>query len=131
MAAVTLRAEVREQIAKIGNADIVIGIPSFNNARTIGHVVRAVQAGLAKYFPEQRAILVNSDGGSSDGTMDVVHRTSVEDFNAILLHHRIAPLSIADKVVFVVNGKVERVGAPGEVVEHAKVRMAELTGAQA
>ncbi len=101
MAAVTLRAEVREQIAKIGNADIVVGIPSFNNARTIGHVVRAVQAGLAKYFPEQRAVLVNSDGGSSDGTMDVVHKTSVEDFNAILLHHRIAPIS---KIAFPYSG---------------------------
>jgi len=101
MAAVTLRAEVQEQIAKIGSADIVVGIPSFNNARTIGHVVRAVQAGLAKYFPEQRAVLVNSDGGSSDGTMDVVHKTSVEDFNAILLHHRIAPIS---KIAFPYSG---------------------------
>jgi glycosyltransferase involved in cell wall biosynthesis len=92
---------VQEQIAKIGNADIVVGIPSFNNARTIGHVVRAVQAGLAKYFPEQRAVLVNSDGGSSDGTMDVVDKTSVEDFNAILLHHRIAPIS---KISFPYSG---------------------------
>jgi glycosyltransferase involved in cell wall biosynthesis len=101
MAAVTLRAEVHQQIEQIGNADIVIGIPSFNNARTIGHVVRAVQAGLAKYFPERRAVLVNSDGGSSDGTMDVVHKTSVEDFNAILLHHRIAPIS---KISFPYSG---------------------------
>jgi glycosyltransferase involved in cell wall biosynthesis len=101
MAAVTLRAEVHQQIEQIGNADIVVGIPSFNNARTIGHVVRAVQAGFAKYFPEQRAVLVNSDGGSSDGTMDVVHKTSVEDFNAILLHHRIAPIS---KIAFPYSG---------------------------
>lgn len=101
MAAVTLRAEVHQQIEQIGNADIVVGIPSFNNARTIGHVVRAVQAGLAKYFPEQRAVIVNSDGGSSDGTMEVVQRTSIEDFNAILLHHRIAPIS---KLAFPYSG---------------------------
>ncbi|HLP97021.1 MAG TPA: cell wall biosynthesis glycosyltransferase [Sideroxyarcus sp.] len=93
MAAVTLRAEVREQIDRLGNADIVVGIPSFNNARTIGHVVRAAQAGLAKYFPERRAVIVNSDGGSSDGTMDVVRAASIEDFDAILLHHRTAPVS--------------------------------------
>jgi len=101
MSSVTFRAEIHEQIRKVGNADIIVGIPSFNNARTIAHVVRAVQAGLAKYFPDHKAVLVNSDGGSSDGTMEVVHKTSVEDFNAILLHHRIAPIS---KIAFPYSG---------------------------
>jgi glycosyltransferase involved in cell wall biosynthesis len=78
-------------------ADIVVGIPSFNNARTIGHVVRAVQVGLAKYFPDSKALIVNSDGGSSDGTMDVVQNTSIGDLDSILLHHRVTPIS---KVVF-------------------------------
>jgi glycosyltransferase involved in cell wall biosynthesis len=92
MQTISLRKEVREQLAKIGTADIVAGIPSFNNARTIGHVVRAVQAGLAKYFPDRKAVIVNSDGGSRDGTMDVVHTASIEDYNAILLHHRVEPV---------------------------------------
>ena len=52
------------------SADLVVGIPSFNNARTIGHVARAASAGLAKYFPGRQAVLVNSDGGSTDGTPD-------------------------------------------------------------
>ena len=90
---ITFRAEVHDQIGKIKSADIVVGIPSFNNARTIGHVVRAVQAGLAKYFPSHRAVIVNSDGGSSDGTIEVVQNASIEDFSAILLHHRIEPVS--------------------------------------
>ncbi|MDO8890493.1 MAG: glycosyltransferase [Sulfurimicrobium sp.] len=93
MNAVTLRTEVHEQVEKIGSADIVVGIPSFNNANTISHVVRAVQAGLAKYFPTRRAVIVNSDGGSSDGTMEVVRNASIEDFSAILLHHRVEPIS--------------------------------------
>lgn len=97
----TFRAEVREQLESIGQADIVIGIPSFNNAQTIGHVVRAVQAGLAKYFPERKAVIVNSDGGSSDGTMEVVHNSAIADFNAILLHHRVEPVS---KIIFPYSG---------------------------
>ncbi|MHB1590450.1 MAG: glycosyltransferase family protein, partial [Sulfuricella sp.] len=101
MNTVTFRADVHEQIGKIGSADIIVGIPSFNNARTIGHVVRAVQAGLAKYFPSLRAVIVNSDGGSSDGTTDVVQNSSVEDFNAILLHHRVEPIS---KIAFPYSG---------------------------
>ena len=60
------------RVRDIGSADIVIGIPSYNNAATIGHVVRAAQAGLAKYFPGYRSVVVNSDGGSRDGTPDVV-----------------------------------------------------------
>jgi glycosyltransferase involved in cell wall biosynthesis len=96
-----LRAEVQEQIGQIGQADIVVGIPSYNSARTIAHVVRAVQAGLAKYFPAHRAVIVNSDGGSSDGTLDVVQNTSIENFTAILLHHRIAPIA---KLAFPYSG---------------------------
>ncbi|MDP4029013.1 MAG: cell wall biosynthesis glycosyltransferase, partial [Gallionella sp.] len=101
MDTVTFRPEIHGQIEKVGSADIVVGIPSYNNARTIGHVVRAVQAGLAKYFPEHRAVIVNSDGGSADGTTEVVQKTSVEDFSAILLHHRIEPIS---KIAFPYSG---------------------------
>jgi glycosyltransferase involved in cell wall biosynthesis len=89
--ATALRQEVQQQLGQIGQADIVVGIPSYNSAKTIGHVVRAVQAGLAKYFPEHKAVLVNSDGGSSDGTVEVVHNTTIEDYSAILLRHRSEP----------------------------------------
>ena len=75
----------------IENADILVGIPSYNNARTIGHVVRAVQAGFAKYFPDKKAVLVNSDGGSSDGTMDVVHDSTIDNLQSILLSHKVNP----------------------------------------
>lgn len=85
------RTEIKQKIDQIRSADIVVGIPSYNNSRTIGHVVRAAQAGLAKYFPDRKAVLVNSDGGSTDGTMDVVNRSGIEDFQSILIHHRVEP----------------------------------------
>jgi len=59
-------------LQEIGSAEIVVGIPSYNNADTVGHVVHAVSAGLAKYFPYRRAVLVNADGGSSDDTAAIV-----------------------------------------------------------
>ena len=92
MNGVVLRKEIADGIKKIGEADILIGIPSYNNASTIGHVVKAIHAGLAKYFPERKSILVNSDGGSTDGTMAVVKNTAVEDFQSVLLHHRVEPV---------------------------------------
>jgi len=87
-----LREETRHQIESIGQADILVGIPSFNNARTVGHVVHAVTAGLAKYFPDRRAVLVNSDGGSKDGTPDVVAGSEFDSTRTILVSHRVRTL---------------------------------------
>jgi glucosylglycerate synthase len=87
------RQDVRKKLMQIGEADILVGIPSFNNAHSIGHVVRAVQAGLAKYFPDRKTVLVNSDGGSADGTMEVVHQTTIDDFRSILVSHRMGSFS--------------------------------------
>jgi len=88
----TLHEEAREKLEQIGRADILIGIPSYNNEKTIGQVVRAVQCGLAKYFPAYKAVIMNSDGGSTDRTRDVVKATSVySDLDTILVEHPVQP----------------------------------------
>lgn len=74
-----LRDEARQRIEQIGQADILVGIPSFNNANTIGHVVQMAAQGVAKYFPDMKPVLVNSDGGSPDGTRDVTLSTPVPE----------------------------------------------------
>ena len=50
-----------------------------NNARTIGHVTRAACTGLAKCFPQLRRVILNSDGGSMDGTAEAVLPTSLRE----------------------------------------------------
>ena len=80
-----LPAEALRAVESIRQADIVIGIPSYNNARTIGHVVRAANAGLAKYFPGYTAVVVNSDGGSTDNTREAVLSAQIEDSRLMLL----------------------------------------------
>ena len=80
MPATTLTPAIRDQIARLGRADIMVGIPSFKNAATIGYVVRAAQAGLVQYFPDLRPVLVNSDAGSPDGTQRVVVETEPPDY---------------------------------------------------
>ena len=86
-----LAADTDALLERIGTADLLVGIPSLNNADTIGHVVRAVSAGLAKYFPEQRAVLVNADGGSTDGTPAVVTSTLV-NLDVLLISDQPSPL---------------------------------------
>src|SRR5438105_4912431 len=63
---------LREGVARVRKADLLVGIPSFNNAGTVGHVARTVAAGLRTHFPDVNAVIVNADGGSRDGTSDVV-----------------------------------------------------------
>ncbi len=48
--------------------DVVVGIPSYNESKTIGHVVSMAGLGLAKYFPNLRCIIVNCDNNSPDDT---------------------------------------------------------------
>jgi glycosyltransferase involved in cell wall biosynthesis len=82
----------RLQLEEIKETDILVGIPSYNNARTIGHVVRAVMAGLAKYFPGAKTVLLNSDGGSTDGTQEEVKKVQIEDFKTILISYPVHPI---------------------------------------
>ncbi len=90
-ATIPLAPETEAKVHEIGETEILVGIPSYNNASTIGHVVRAVSVGLAKYFATKRAVLVNSDGGSSDGTPETVAR-AVVDFGAMLISDQQSPL---------------------------------------
>ncbi len=52
--------------------DIVAGIPSYNCAHTINYVIYQTVKGLEKSFPDKKAAVIVSDGGSSDGTLNVV-----------------------------------------------------------
>jgi hypothetical protein len=92
LSAVPLDPRTAERVRELGEAELVVGIPSYNNAGTIGHVVRATAAGLAKHFPGRRAVIVNSDGGSRDGTPDVVAQTGHGSPQAILASHPLSPV---------------------------------------
>ena len=116
-------AEARRAIEEIGNADIVIGVPSYNNARTIGHVVQAIQAGLAKYFPKFSAVIVNSDGGSSDGTREAVLSTTVDLARLLIVS---TPLTGVHRLSFPYHG------IPGKGSAFRMIfQMADMVGAQA
>jgi hypothetical protein len=104
-----LTPAVRDQITRLGKADIMVGIPSFKNAATIGYVVRAAQAGLVQYFPDLRPVVVNSDAGSPDGTGRVVIETEPPDYvEQILLvrpNHRLERVSLTYPEIDGIGGK--------------------------
>jgi glycosyltransferase involved in cell wall biosynthesis len=92
---------VEEKVDQLKEVDILVGIPSYNNANTIPHVIKAVSAGLSKYFPNARSVLVNSDGGSKDGTSEVVNKTEVENLDMILVKH---PVHLISKIITPYHG---------------------------
>ena len=65
------------QLISVGQLDLLVGIPSHNDADTIGPVVRAVEDCLLRNFRRERIVLVNVDGGSRDGTTDAVRQASL------------------------------------------------------
>ncbi|HES59339.1 MAG TPA: glycosyltransferase, partial [Caldithrix sp.] len=65
-----LRQNTRRRIEKLETADIVIGIPCFNNDNTLSHVVKTVEHGLALHYPDRRAVVFVADGGSVDDSRE-------------------------------------------------------------
>jgi len=47
-----------ERARQIGHADIVVGIPFYNEADTLPHVLRTAIKGLRKYYPDAKCVLV-------------------------------------------------------------------------
>ncbi len=67
---------LRDGVARVRSADLLVGIPSFNNAGTVAHVAKTVAAGLRAHFPDASPVIVNADGGSKDGTSDVIAKST-------------------------------------------------------
>ena len=63
---------------KIKKAEIVVGIPSFNESDTIFNVVKQVDAGLKKYFNGRKAVIINADNNSPDNTKEVFLHTKTK-----------------------------------------------------
>jgi ABC-type bacteriocin/lantibiotic exporter with double-glycine peptidase domain len=47
----------------------------------------------------------------------------------VMISHRLSPFAIADRVALLMNGRIERVGPPAEVIAFARARMTEAAEA--
>ena len=54
-------------------------------------------------------------------------KASTRGRTVIMITHRLAPLAIADRVALVMDGRIERVGPPTEIMAYARIRMAEAS----
>lgn len=87
----TIRSEIRlteesflsddcvRQLMGVGEIDILVGLPTHNNAKTIASSVAAIQDGIVRWFPRERAAIINVDGGSRDGTPELILNAAIDD----------------------------------------------------
>lgn len=61
-----------EYLKGLKDVDIVIGIPSYNNAESIDRVIKAAELGLAKYFSQYKGMIIISEGGDPEETRKAV-----------------------------------------------------------
>ena len=80
------------QLIDVGEVDILVGLPTHNNAETVGSVVQAIQAGLLKSFARERVVIINADGGSGDGTPDLITGASISDVRRVSNVHALRTL---------------------------------------
>ena len=92
MAEAILSEHIAETLGGLGSLEVIVGIPSFNNVSTIGQVVKAAQEGLANYFKDRKALIVNSDGGSEDGTVEAVERAGTDTQALISVKYPLDPV---------------------------------------
>ncbi|MDY6839590.1 MAG: glycosyltransferase family 2 protein [Thermodesulfobacteriota bacterium] len=80
-----LRAYTAKRVEEIERADILVGIPCYNNQETIEHVVQMVTHGLHKHYRDMRSVIMVADGGSTDDTREVAKEFQIKPWQEKLV----------------------------------------------
>jgi glycosyltransferase involved in cell wall biosynthesis len=60
---------------RVKQADMVVGIPSYQEADLISYPTTQAGLGLKQYFPNEKAVIINCDNDSQDGTKEAFLNT--------------------------------------------------------
>jgi hypothetical protein len=97
----TLSEALLRQLIAVGQVDILVGLPTLNNAATIADVVRAIHVSFTRDFPRLRTVMINSDGGSTDGTPELIRAASFTEADIVQTSH---PLRTLHRVIAPFHG---------------------------
>jgi glycosyltransferase involved in cell wall biosynthesis len=70
--------QIEENPSEIQAADLIVGIPSYNEAQLISYPTQMASEGLIKYFGDKNSVIINCDNNSPDGTRDAFMNTTTE-----------------------------------------------------
>jgi glycosyltransferase involved in cell wall biosynthesis len=69
---------IEENPHDVRSADLVVGIPSYNEAGLISYPTERVSEGLVNYFGGRNSVIINCDNNSTDGTRETFMNTPTE-----------------------------------------------------
>lgn len=67
-----LSEDLLRQLMSVGEADLLVAIPTYNNEGTIGQTIQAIEDSYQQNFVRDRVAILAVDGGSSDQTQQIV-----------------------------------------------------------
>jgi hypothetical protein len=88
----TLSDAFLRHLMAVGQVDILVGLPTLDNAATIIDVVRAIHLCFTRDFPRLRTVMINSDGGSTDGTPELIRAASFTETDMVQTSHSLRTL---------------------------------------
>ena len=59
-----------EDPLRVESAELVVGIPSLNEADSIQHPTTIADQGLKRFFPDKKGVIINCDNASPDNTRE-------------------------------------------------------------
>lgn len=72
-------AEIYEENPEnVKYAEIIVGIPSYNEAGVIHYPTKKASEGLTKFYPDRPSVIINCDNSSTDGTRDAFLNVQTE-----------------------------------------------------
>jgi len=101
-----LRAYGTKRVEEIEQADLLVGIPCYNNEKTIAHVIQMVSHGLFHHYKGLRSVIMVADGGSTDDTREVAKEFEIKPWQ--------------EKIVSIYRGPAGKGSAFRSVFEAAK-----------
>ncbi len=60
------------QLMSVGEVDLLVAIPTYNNASTVVQAVQAIEDSYQQNFVRDRVVILNVDGGSVDHTTEAI-----------------------------------------------------------
>ncbi len=64
--------DLLRQLMSVGEVDLLVAIPTYNNAGTVAQAVQSIEDSYQQNFVRDRVVILIVDGGSSDQTTDLI-----------------------------------------------------------